>query len=219
MVAKTSISDSALRYYVGEIVAENVSFAEFMDKYAADFCEWVAGVVTKKPIVTYHHNDLNFYLRSLMEVYLELRPIGQTLSQPFVMHLCTYPPVCREPDTMLILGSNPHTLHNTFMDGPADIVLEVVSEGSVVIDYGQKFCEYEQGGVPEYWIVDGLRKESRFYRLDATGRYQRQSEDENGNYMTPALPGLQIHVPTLWQPNLPGPGATSKMVSEMPEGK
>ena len=103
------------------------------------------------------------------------------------------------------------------MDGPADIVIEIVSEESIDRNHGTKFEEYEKGGVPEYWIIDPLHEESRFYRLHEDGRYRRQAEDGGGHYETPALPGLKLHVPTLWQDELPGPAATARIVAEMLE--
>lgn len=40
--------------------------------------------------------------------------------------------------------------------------------------------------------------------LNAEGAYEVRVADEHGNYQTPLLPGLRVHVPTLWEPTLPG---------------
>jgi Uma2 family endonuclease len=217
MVVKTAISEAALRHFVGEIVAVDVSLEDYMANYAAEFCEWIEGVVIKMSPVTGLHDEIVYFLRQLLQAYLELRPIGKVRSQPFVMRLPAFPKRRREPDVIVVLDTNRHELRETYMDGPADIVIEVVSEESIERDYGEKFHEYEKGGVPEYWTIDSLRRETRFYRLHENGLYQRHMEDENGNYMTPALPGLLVHVPTLWLPNFPGPGATFQGVSKMLE--
>lgn len=176
-----------------------------MQHYAAHFYEWVEGVVIEISLVNISHDRLYAYLRILFETYFELRPIGRVVGQPFVMRLPAFPDRRREPDLMVILNDNPNTLQDTFMDGPADLVIEIVSPESGARDHGEKFIEYEQGGVPEYWIIDPLRAEVRFYRLDTQGIYIRQTEDAEALYRTPALPGLTLHVPTLWQPQLPGP--------------
>jgi hypothetical protein len=39
-----------------------------------------------------------------------------------------------------------------------------------------------------------------------------QYADADGNYRTPALPGLVLHVPTLWHEQLPGPIAVAQAV-------
>lgn len=101
------------------------------------------------------------------------------------------------------------------MDGAADLCIEVVSVDSVERDHGEKFAEYERGGVGEYWIVDPLRNECRFYRLNSQNVYMRTVEDADGIYQTPLLPGLRLSVPTLWQVELPGPITIAEQVRAM----
>ncbi len=198
----------------GQVVATGVSFETYLEKYAADFHEWVQGGVVKMAPVSSKHDQITFYLRLLLETYFEMKPLGQVASSPFVMRL-PGTVSAREPDIQVILNTNPSERTDTYMDGPADICIEVVSPESVERDHGEKFAEYEKGGVREYWIIDPLRDEGRFYRLDEAGRYRRHAEDEAGHYRTPQLPGLALHVPTLWQDSLPGPGATVQAVGAM----
>jgi Uma2 family endonuclease len=200
---------------LGEIVATGVSLEEYMSDYAADHCEWVEGFVIKMSPSTIGHNNLIKYLSQLFDAYFELKAIGLVILQPFVMRLAEFPNRRREPDLLVVLKTNTNELKSTYMDGPADLCIEIVSEDSVVRDHGDKFNEYEKGGVSEYWIVDPLRKESRFYRLNAEGVYVRQTEDAQGDYRTPMFPGLVLHVPTLWSSPLPGPGAIAKAVQAM----
>jgi Uma2 family endonuclease len=200
---------------LGNVVASNVSVEEYMQTYAENFCEYVEGLVIQMSPVTSKHDHLTYYLRQLFETYLEIRPIGQVRSAPFVMRLPKFPKRRREPDVFVVLNSNPHELTETYMDGPADICIEVVSDDSTKRDYGEKFMEYEKGGVKEYWLLDPLREESIFRRLGEDGLYHPQSLDELGYYRTPLLPGFALHVPTLWQEKLPGPSATVEAIQEM----
>jgi Uma2 family endonuclease len=210
-----AISEQVLNDVIGDVVAINISLEDYMEYYAADNCEYVEGVVIRMSPATIQHNRLLKYLSQLLDAYFELNPIGLLITQPFVMRLAAFPKRRREPDLLVVLKTNPHQLHETFMDGPADVVIEIVSEDSVDRDHGDKFKEYEKGGVPEYWIIDPIHMETRHYRLNEQGRYARQSEDEHGNYRTPTLPGLVLHIPTLWQDALPGPAATSATVKAM----
>jgi Uma2 family endonuclease len=200
---------------VENVIAADVSIEEYMEHYAERHCEYVEGLVIQMSPVTIKHDELTYYLRQLLEAYIELRPIGRVRSSPFVMRLPEFPKRRREPDVFVVLNSSPHELKDTYMDGSADICIEVVSEDSTKRDYGEKFLEYEKGGVKEYWILDPLRKESIFRRLGDDGLYHRQPLDENGYYRTPLLPGFALHVGTLWQETLPGPGATVQAVRAM----
>ncbi len=184
----------------GEVVAVDVSAEEYMQHYAADHHEWVRGIVIKMSPIHLTHQQIVDYLRLLLQAYFALRPIGRVQSEPFVLRL---PDSRREPDLMLILGDNQTNLHDTYMDGPADICIEVVSPESVARDYGEKMAEYEAGGVPEYWIIDPQRERCTFYRVDEAGHYAQVQPDAEGHYQTERLPDLAVHVPTLWQDPLP----------------
>jgi Uma2 family endonuclease len=186
------------------IVATDVAFEDYLAHYAADFHEWVRGDVIKMSPVGLRHDALTYYLRQFLTTYFALRPSGRVVSAPFVMRLPNVP-AGREPDLQVILQPNLPKLTDTYMDGPADICIEVVSPESVERDHVTKLAEYEQGGVGEYWLFDPLHNEARFFRLNEDRRYIRQSEDADGNYRTPKLPGLALHVPTLWQAELPNP--------------
>jgi Uma2 family endonuclease len=198
----------------GQIVATGVSAEDYEAHYAEQRCEWVNGTVIRMTPAKLRHNLLIHYLGDLVGAYFEFRPIGTLVPSPFVMRLDALK-ARREPDLMVILNSNPHTLTDTYLDGAADICIEVLSDESSVRDRGEKYNEYEQGGVKEYWLFDPDRKESFFYRLNREGVYQLQAVDGQGNYRTPLLPDLALHVPTLWAEKLPGPVAISQYLDKL----
>jgi Uma2 family endonuclease len=125
----------------------------------------------------------------------------------------------REPDLMIIMNDNPHPRTRLYLDGPADIVSEIVSPGSERTDLGDKFVEYEAAGVREYWIVDHVRRRTYFYRLDDEGHFILHLEDADGVYITPLLPKFKLHVPTLWQETLPDYFAIGDLVKRTWEGE
>ena len=59
------------------------------------------------------------------------------------------------------------------MTGPPDLVVEIVSPDSGLIDRRRKFALYERFGVSEYWIVDQDERVVEVWRLDGDGSYQR----------------------------------------------
>jgi Uma2 family endonuclease len=186
----------------GEIVAAEVSEDDYMQHYAEDHHEWIRGVVVKMSPVSLQHDQIITFLRKLLETYFALRPTGVVVGAPFVMRLAEVT-ARREPDLQVILNANPGQLRETYMDGPADICIEVVSPGSETVDYGEKLAEYERGAVGEYWLTDPLRRMCHFYRLADSGLYSLYTPDSDGNYTTSRLPGFRLHVPTLWEETLP----------------
>ena len=53
---------------------------------------------------------------------------------------------------MFISTTNLGQMRPEALDGPADLVVEVVSEESVTRDDDEKFTEYETAGVQEDWL-------------------------------------------------------------------
>lgn len=198
----------------GEIVATGVPEDDYLAHLAGEFHEWVRGVVIKITPVSARHDLLSAYLRLLFDAYLEQRPIARAHSQPFVMRLETTGSI-REPDLQIVRNDNPGDLTDTGMIGPADVCIEIVSPESEHRDYGEKYLEYERAGVREYWIIDPMRQRALFNRLNDADVYAAIAPDEAGDYRTPVLPGLRLHVPTLWQSDLPGAAATVAAVAKM----
>lgn len=182
-----------------QIIATDVTWEDYMQHYAGDFCEWVEGDVIKMSPVHEAHDAITQYLLMLLNAFLAYKPIARIRQAPFVQKL----EHSREPDLQIILNENPHKLMPTFMDGPADICIEVVSPESDGRDYGDKFLEYERGGVREYWLFDPNRQEARFHRLNANNQYSIEFAGREGVYSTPLLPGLEIRVEVLWQQPMP----------------
>jgi Uma2 family endonuclease len=202
--------------YGGEIIAKNISEEEYMEQYAEQFCEWINGVVIKMSPVHLDHDALFRFLIRLFEMYFALKPVGQFVVAPFVMRMNTKSR--REPDLQIVLNEHLDRLKPTFVEGAADICIEIVSPDSVEIDYGKKFKEYEQAGVAEYWLFDPIRQDVLFYRRNDEGLFQRHNEDTNGNYVTPLLPQFALHVPTLWRDSLPNVVEVGELIKQMIKG-
>ncbi len=96
-------------------------------------------------------------------------------------------------------------LKRTHLDGPADVAIEIISPESAGRDRGDKFYEYQDGGVPEYWLIDPDRKTADFYQRDDAGLYRTVAPDADGYYTSRALAGFRLRVAWLWQDPLPDP--------------
>jgi len=191
--------------------AVEVSEDIYMREYAAEFHEWVGGALIKMTPVSARHDGIGGMMREFCRAYFALRPIGQVRSAPFVMRIGKSR---REPDLQIILNDNPGKLTDTYMDGPADICIEIVSPSNEAVDYGDKFREYEQAGVHEYWILDPMRQETRFHCLNSKGTYT-QVIPEDGKYTTPLLPDFVLDVSLLWRDELPDLFTVAQMVKDM----
>lgn len=108
----------------------------------------------------------------------------------------------REPDLLVVAHEHLARLRETYLDGPADLVVEIISPESAQRDRGEKFDEYEAAGVPEYWLIDTEEEQAEFYRL-AEGRYRLARTDAEGLYHSVVLEGFWLQADWLWREPLP----------------
>ena len=180
-----------------------ISYEEFLEWCDEDtWAEWVDGsVVMVSPAAT-KHQLITGLLLQIMNIYAETRNLGQVLSAPFLMRLPDVPSG-REPDLLFVADAHLDRLKEAYLDGPADLVVEIVSPESRARDRGEKFYEYEAAGVGEYWLIDPDRQQAEFYLLGADGRYRLFTADAEGVYHSEVLPSLWLRVEWLWQEPLP----------------
>ena len=83
------------------------------------------------------------------------------------------------------------------------MVVEIISEESWDRDRGKKFLEYEEAGIPEYWLIDPIREQAEFYRLGEDNRYHFVLPDADGIFRSKIIPGFWFNVSWLWQEPMP----------------
>jgi Uma2 family endonuclease len=174
-----------------------MSYEEFLDWLDEDtVAEWVRGEVIVPSPVTYQHQDIADFLVSVLRQFAETGQLGTVISAPFQLKL---PESGREPDVIFVSAAHGDRIKPTYLDGPADLAVEVISPESVGRDRGDKFYEYEAARVPEYWLIDPRTRRAEFYQLDAQSAYQLAPTDADGVYHSAAVPGFWLRVSWLWQ--------------------
>lgn len=161
--------------------------------------EWVNGeVIVQMPPSDAHQTLLNFLNRLLAE-YVEFEELGVVLIAPFEMRLPAQK-TARQPDILVIITDNLGRLGRERLEGPADLVVEIVSPDSVHRDRQEKYREYQDAGVREYWVIDARsgRERADFYRLDAEGQYELYATEDEEWVESQVLPGFQLRPAWLW---------------------
>ena len=177
-----------------------ISYEAFLERSDLTFAEWVDGRIIVKPSETSHHQNLVGFLSASLGVFAEARGLGWVGSR-FQIKLGADLPG-REPDLFFVRHTNPAVLDTYYLAGPADLIVEIASLESRARDRGEKFYEYEQAGIKEYWLIDPDREQAEFYRLDARGIYE-PVRLENGVFESEVLPGLRLEASWFWQEPLP----------------
>jgi Uma2 family endonuclease len=196
----------------GHIIAQDVSFEDYMRLYAEDHCEWVDGAVIKMSPISREHDHLDGFLYRLLSGYLDETDEAIIRRAPFVMRMRPNSRG-REPDMHIVLKSRASILKNTITTGPADIVIEIVSEESEYRDYETKYAEYESGGVTEYWLLDPLQRANQFLQL-VSGVYQPVPLVD-GLFRSSVLKQFALDPTILWRDPLPKAREIAEMIEAM----
>ena len=175
-----------------------MSYEEYLDDLSIpEATEWVDGEVIEMMSVSRAHAQMVRYVGRILDWYVEVRPIGEVYAEPFNMKTGPALPG-RAPDLLLVLNDHADRLTDKNLAGPADLVVEVLSPGTEGTDRGDKFLEYEAGGVTEYWVLDPIREIADFYVRGNDGLFGRGETDADGYFTSTVLPGLRIHPNWLW---------------------
>jgi hypothetical protein len=102
------------------------------------------------------------------------------------------------PDVCFYRGEPRNRLYEYFVDGPPEIVVELLQPGSECYGREVKRGLYEAAGVPELWLLDMVQQNAELLRWFPEG-YQRQQPDASGRYEVSSVPGLTFFPRRLWE--------------------
>ena len=113
-------------------------------------------------------------------------------------------------DLVFIRQENLSKLTPERFEGGPDLVIEIISPGSVSEDRVRKFTQYEQAGVREYWIIDPRphQQQADFYVLGEDNLYHAAPLAADGRYQSTVIPNFWFNIDWLWTDPLPNPQLT-----------
>jgi Uma2 family endonuclease len=200
----TTADPDELRQYAIELAGRPVPgvrmTADEFEAWAIDHAdaEWVNGRIILMSPANDFHEERDEWLGRVMGDWIEQHESG-TLRRNMTVRLSGA--IRRVPDILFISSANRHIIKPTCIDGPPDLVIEIISPDSQDHDRREKFQEYQAGGVPEYWIVDPLSKRLDAFRLKEDS-YELFPPVED-RIEAAALPGLYVRPSWLFGEKLP----------------
>lgn len=153
-----------------------------------------AHYVTPSPVV--RHQRISRDLLLFLAIYLRTHPIGEVLDAPCDVLLSETDIVV--PDLVFVSKARAHLITEKNLQGPPDLVVEILSPGTRSRDLRLKHDLYERAGVEEYWVVDPDTDVVDVYRRAGStfGDPVRRTRDDV--VTTPILPGLEMPLDTIF---------------------
>jgi Uma2 family endonuclease len=160
--------------------------------------EYLDGRLVMSP-ASDRHEDLFSFLMVLLRGFLEERRAGVVRGSRYPMRLDErWSP---EPDLLVVREERRHLLTPQRLEGPADLVIEIASEGDPGLDAREKLPRYQKASIPEIWLIDPFAQAvTAAIRTEDGYRAERHRE---GRLASRVLPGFWLDVAWLWQEPLP----------------
>jgi Uma2 family endonuclease len=164
-------------------------------------CELIYGRFYMSPSPAVRHQVV------LQLLWLRLREIarplgGLVLLAPMDVTLADHSVV--QPD-LLYLRAESRGLAVERVEGPPDLLVEVLSPGTVRRDRVQKLALYAESGVREYWLVDPRERQIEFL-VNEAGRFV-VALPAGREYRSPALSEVHLDLESFW----------AEVAAELPE--
>lgn len=103
-----------------------------------------------------------------LDGFVEAHELGEVFISPFDVLFAEGDYV--EPDVLFVREDRARVVTERGIDGPPDLVVEVLSPSTEARDRGIKLERYRHYGVPEYWIVDPDARTLEVWRLSHGAR-------------------------------------------------
>ncbi len=171
----------------------DVEFLEFAPECKA---ELINGEFIMSSPASESHEQLFTFLMTVLNLYVSKHDLGVVRGSRTAVRL-GIPGEVYEPDLCFIRRERLGLLMPTYVDGPPDLVVEILSRSTQHDDRVVKKAVYEQAGVPEYWVLHPDRPVAEFYRLIGTS-YALIAADEVGIYRSEAVRGFWLKLAWLW---------------------
>jgi len=161
--------------------------------------ELIDGDHSMTPAPSTTHQRVSMNLSNLLKNYLIQHPIGTVFAAPCDVVLSNIDVV--QPDLLFVSAARTSIITERNIQGPPDLVIEILSETTRKTDEIVKRKLFERYGVSEYWIVYPELEIVKVYRPTDQGyaRVEELAQEAEGRLSTPLLPCLDIPLSAIFE--------------------
>jgi Uma2 family endonuclease len=172
--------------------------AEFVDWCDSEtWAEWKDGEVILMSPLSDEHNTITMFLSGILLQFIDEQELGRLYSEPYQIRLPDQKRR-RSPDLFFVSTERLNLVERYQVNGPPDLIIEVLSPESQSRDRREKFLEYEAAAVREYWLVDPMSETVEIYVLGKSKKYELV-EEIDGAMPSKVLKGFFLKETWLWQ--------------------
>jgi len=114
--------------------------------------EIIDGELVVTPSPTGRHQRIVTDMVTLLNVFVRSHGLGQVFTGPLDVLFAEGDYL--EPDILFVRSGRADLVTDRGIEGPPDLVVEVLSPSTAARDHGIKLERYRLYGVPTYWVID-----------------------------------------------------------------
>lgn len=185
---------------VGNTTAAKFTYEDYRKTPDDERWELLNGELVRRATTNTAHQRVIGNLLTCLTAFVSQSNLGEVLLAPCDVVLSDENVV--QPDLLFVSNERRHIITRDNVRGAPDLVVEVLSPGSVIRDWREKMDAYAVHGVREYWIVDPDAKRAWVMSRTETGGF-----DEAGNYgvgdalKSVVLDGFNLSLEEVFQPS------------------
>ncbi|MDX2069930.1 MAG: Uma2 family endonuclease [Haliscomenobacter sp.] len=176
---------------------EKVNWETFRELELADddlfIYELFDGEIMKRSAPSLIHQRISRKLLGKMDAYIEEKKLGEIFSAPVDLNLDEHNAF--QPDLAFISNERSFLIEDDdYIKGAPDLVVEIISPGTVKKDRVIKKDLCERFAVREYWLVDPLNKGIEIYIMQEDKYVLHDLQEITGKISSTVLTGFELEL-------------------------
>jgi len=153
--------------------------------------EILEGILIKEPSPSIHHQRVASALyRQLANFFDGFDPEGELFFAPLDVTLT--PGNVLQPDLLFVSGARKEIMREERIDGPPDLVVEIMSPTNRRKDRLRKMEIYRKAGIPHYWLVDPEENTLEAFMLTGKSYALAAACGPGDTFINSEFPGLDL---------------------------
>ncbi len=161
------------------------------------YCQVIEGDLIMSPSPNTFHQEIILRILVAIENFLTKHPIGKVFGAPldvFLTETNVY-----QPDIIFVANDQRSIITEHGIEGPPDLVVEILSPSTAAYDRGSKRKIYARAGVQELWLIDPEKRQIEVFDLLADPEISAATHDANAVFNSKLLPGLNFEASTIFK--------------------
>jgi Uma2 family endonuclease len=154
--------------------------------------ELIDGDFEMNPAPSTRHQTVSRRLQYELMSAIEEQGLGQVFDAPLDLILSGTNVV--QPDLCIVSTANEHLISARGIEGPPDVVVEILSPSTSTLDRRVKRALYARFGIGEYWLVDPELGHLELYQIAEDSYHLEQRFDRASVLETRSFPSVHINL-------------------------